>query len=497
MFEDNVTYDSATIRRNMFGRRVIFPIEPVITDENVCAIIEQAYLDHLKNRDEIQYLWDYYKGKQPSLYRVREIRNELTQHIVENRANEIVSFKVGFVAGKPIQYVSSVSGDDISENIGKLNDIMRVIGKASKDKELIEWEMVCGLGYRYIVQNENPLINSPFNLYTLDPRNTFVIRANDFTKRVIAGVNYVTDRNHNITFTVFTEDAVYTILKGSGTATKELNVWGVIPIIEYQANTARQGCFEIVLSMLDAISDFDNCRLEAVEQFVQSLLVLYNCQLDEGTTADSIRQAGMILLKSTGENKADIKVLAEQLNQTENQTLKDDLYNAVLQIVGVPSQSAAGTSDSSNNGAVVLKNGWEGAETRAEAFEAMFQLPEQEMLQVVSILCDRVSGLTFSPADIEAKFTRRNYENILSKSQTLVTMLAQDKIHPKSAYEASGLFVDTEEAYLLGMEWYNAQQKKAEEKQKQMFGQQLAVAEKQNSNEEQEQKQEAKADDDK
>jgi hypothetical protein len=34
-------------------------------------------------------------------------------------------------------------------------------------------------------------------------------------------------------------------------------------------------------------------------------------------------------------------------------------------------------------------------------------------------------------------------------------MLANDKIHPKSAFEASGLFIDTEEAYNLGMEWYN------------------------------------------
>ena len=174
----------------------------------------------------------------------------------------------------------------------------------------------------------------------------------------------------------------------------------------------------------------------------------------------------MILLKSVGDAKADIKVLAEQLDQAQNQTLKDDMYQSVLQICGVPSQSASGTSDSSNNGAVVLKNGWEGAETRAQDFETMFKLPEQETLKVVSILCNGLSDISFNPSDIDVKFTRRNYENILSKSQTLVTMLAQDKIHPKSAYEASGLFVDTEEAYQLGMEWYEGQQKKQEKQMK-------------------------------
>ena len=344
---------------------------------------------------------------------------------------------------------------------------MRVIGKHTKDKTLIELMFICGVGYRYVVQENNPHIKSPFNLYTLDPRSTFVIRANDYTERVLAAVNYVTSDNGDITFTIYTEDSCYTLLHGSGKAQQAGNVFGLIPIIEYPANTARLGCFEIVLSMLDAISEFDSMRMESVEGFVQSLLVLYNCQVDEGTTADTIRAAGMILLKSTGESKADIKNLSEQLDQSQNQTLKEDLYQAVLQIVGVPSQSASGTSDSSNNGAVVLKNGWQGAETRAQDFENMFQLPEQEMLRVVAVICSGLSDLSFTPTDLEVKFTRRNYENILSKSQTLITMLASDKVHPKSAYEASGLFVDTEEAYRLGMEWFEEQTRKQEERMKQ------------------------------
>ena len=164
----------------------------------------------------------------------------------------------------------------------------------------------------------------------------------------------------------------------------------------------------------------------------------------------------MILLKTVGDAKADIKVLAEQLDQSQNQTLKDDLYNSVLQIVGMPSQSAGGTSDSSNNGAVILKNGWQGAETRAQDFEAEFDLPEMEMLEVVSAICGTIRGgeYAFDPDDIEVKFTRRNYEDILSKSQTLVTMLNNEKVHPQKAYEASGLFPDAEEAYQMGMKWF-------------------------------------------
>ena len=440
----------------MHGRRMILTSVDAITKDNIVSVVEQAYVTHLLNRSEIEYLWNYYKGKQPSLYRVREVRNELTSHIVENRANSIVTFKTGFMVGKPIKYISSMPGDDVSAKVAKLNDAMRIIGKKTKDKELVEWQMICGVGYRYVVQEQNRFNTVPFNLFTLNPMNTFVIRRNDYSQKVIAGVNYVVDDDQNTIFTVYTEDRVYTWTKGNTVPSIRGNQFNLIPIIEYPANSARLGCFEIVLSMLDAINDFDCARTDAVEQFVQSLLVLYNCQVDEGTTADTIRAAGMILLKTVGDAKADIKVLAEQLDQSQNQTLKDDLYNSVLQIVGMPSQSAAGTSDSSNNGAIILKNGWQGAETRAVDFEAQFELPEMQMLQVVSVICNtlRKGEYAFDPVDVEVKFTRRNYEDILSKSQTLITMLNNDKVHPQKAYEASGLFPDTEEAYQMGMEWF-------------------------------------------
>ena len=453
--------------KHMFGRKVILTSADRITAENVIKVVEQAYETHLLNRSDIEYLWKYYKGDQPSRWRTREVRDELTAHIVENRANEIVTFKTGYMVGKPIKYIAANEGKKVSKQIANLNDAMRMVGKKTRDKELVEWQMVCGVGYRYVVQEKNRFRKVPFNLYTLDPHNTFVIRRNDYSQKVIAGVNYVEDENAKITFTVYTEDKVFTFVKGGDTVKIQVNSFGLIPIIEYPANSARLGCFEICLSMLDSINNFDCARIESIEQFVQSLLVLYNCQIDDGTTANDIRAAGMVLLKTTGDAKADIKVIAEELNQTQNQTLKDDLYNSVLQIVGMPSQSAAGTSDSSNNGAIVLKNGWQGAETRAQDFEAQFDLPEMEMLQVVSVICGNVKNgeYSFDPADVEVKFTRRNYEDILSKSQTLVTMLANDKVHPQKAYEASGLFPDTEEAYQMGIKWYEDNKQEMEPKQ--------------------------------
>lgn len=447
------------VSHRLFGRRQIFTDAEAITADNVGAVLTQAYVTHCLNRSEIEYLYRYYKGDQPILYRLKEVRPEINNTIVENRALSIVDFRVGYTVGNPIQYISSVSDDKVSEAVAKLNDMMRIRGKASKDKELVTWQMIAGTAYRMVLASENPLDKVPFKLYTLDPRNAFVIYKNDFTKEPLAGVTYTEDVNRNVTFYVYTRNRIFTV-RGGKVEREDRNYSGMIHIVEYPLNLGRLGAFEIVLGLLDALNDLDSNCLDSIEQFVQSLMVVYNANFDEGVTANSIREAGMVILKSVGEAKADIKVISEVLNQSETQVLKDKLIHAIHEIVGLPSQGGGSTSDSSNNKAAEMKNGWASAETRAKDFEAEFKEPEQRTLELVSYICRVLSDLDFDADDIDVKFTRRNYDSLLEKSQTLATLLNCKNVHPQCAYEASGLFIDTQEAYNMGVAWQEEQDAK-------------------------------------
>ena len=443
--------------RYLHGRREITTSVEEITEENVSKVISNSYQKHLKNRDEIEYLYKYYKGQQPILGRVKEIRPEIMNRIIENRANAIVTFRVGYTVGKPIQYVSATSDESVSGQIAALNDLMRVCGKGRKDKQLVEWQMICGTGYRIVLPAAKEGL-VPFDLETLDPRNAFVIYRNDIGHTPLAGVYYTTDDAQNVTMHVYTSEGVYFKMSGWQESkileTKPYNLKN-IPIIEYPLNFARLGAFEVVLPLLDALNNLESNRMDSVEQTVQSLLVATNCNFEEGVTANSIREAGMVVLRSIGENKSDIKIISETLNQDQTQTLKRNIIDSINEIVGMPSQGNGKTGDSSNNGAVILKNGWQGAETRAQDFEMMFSEPEQRTLNLVAEICNTLeTSMNIDPTKIEVKFTRRNYEDLLTKSQTLTTMLNNEKIHPQCAYEACGLFVDTQDAYNMGMEWY-------------------------------------------
>ena len=73
-------------------------------------------------------------------------------------------------------------------------------------------------------------------------------------------------------------------------------------------------------------------------------------------------------------------------------------------------------------------------------------------------------------SSIEIRFTRRNYENIQAKAQVLTTLLANDKIHPRLAFEHCGLFVDPDLAYTQSKE-YEEERKEEAQKELEMFAQ--------------------------
>lgn len=151
----------SVIGTQYFGRRQIFSSVEEVTRENISQVISNAITIHNANAIEIEYLYKYYKGNQPSLYRTKDVRAEICNKVVENRANEIVSFKVGFYVGEPIQYIARSSNTSTSTRINKLNDYMVEVSKEACDKELAEWMCIAGTGYRMTLPNDDMAIDSP------------------------------------------------------------------------------------------------------------------------------------------------------------------------------------------------------------------------------------------------------------------------------------------------------------------------------------------------
>lgn len=442
----------------MFGRTFIVSDLDDLTDENIVDEITNAMNYHQKNRAQIQYLWDYYKGKQPILSRTKTVRPEICNKIVENRANEIVSFKVGYLCGEPIQYVGRNGDESVSKAIAELNEMMFSEGKAAKDKRIVEWQMVAGTAYRLALPDKPAdEDDAPFEIHTLDPRDTFVVYYNKVGNAPFYGVKYSTDRNGIETYSVYTANHYWEIKDGKILESAAHSL-GMLPIIEYPANTARLGAFEIVLDLLDEVNNIASNRMDGIEQFVQAFMKFINCDITKEEYLEFL-ELGAIKVKSSEGQPADVDMVSNELNQTQTQISKDDAYNAILTICGMPNRNG-GSSTSDTGAAVELRDGWSAAETRAKDSETMFKESEQIFLKLILRILRDKSGLSdeihsLRLKDIDTKFTRRNYDNIQSKSQVLVSMLQNEKIHPRLAFTSCGLFSDPENAYQISMEYYD------------------------------------------
>lgn len=442
--------------RFMHGRRVIKSSVTEITDENIMKVLWKALETHYLNRGEIDYLYKYYRGDQPIVHRTKEIRSEICNKIVENRANEIVSFKVGYLCGEPIQYVSRNGDEDTVAEVNLLNEYMFAEDKAAQDQSIVEWQMICGTAYRLILPDPiGEEDEAPFEMYTLDPRDTFVVYSNEIGNKPLMAVKYAMDDDTITHYSVYTKDKYY-LINNDLMIESRPHALGMIPIIEYPANNARLGSFEIVMPLLDAINNVESNRMDGIEQFVQAYWKFVGCDIDMDKF-NEFKEAGAILVPpSTSGGNVDVDLIVKELNQSQSQTYKDDLYSAVLTICGMPNRNG-GSSTSDTGSAVLLRDGWSDAEARAKDSENVFKRAEKQMLKLVLKICRELGESTLKLSDIDMKFTRRNYEAIQSKSQVLISMLQEPKIHPQLAFQHSGMFSDAESAYAMSMKYYEEQ----------------------------------------
>ena len=438
----------------MFGRTVIYTDQDQITHENVVEVLLRAAKVHSKNQNEIQYLWDYYRGKTPILSKTREVRESINHKIAVNRASEIVTFKRGYGFGEPIQYIRRGSDENLTDDINALNEYMFSQDKHAEDSTLAEWIYVAGVGMRMALPGED--VDDPFKIYTLDPRYSFVVRYNGLGEKVVMGVKFILRENKWPVYSVYTKDWYYEIESGIIKKSEPHSLEDV-PIFEYPANAARIGAFEIALPLLDAINEIESNRLDDVVQFVNSFLALLGGTIDEDT-ANKLDEYKMLCLPEG----VDAKYLSVAMQQSDTQVLSDSLYETVLTICCMPNRNG-GSSTSDTGSAVIMRDGWQNAEADMKSVENEFKRSEKRFLKMILRILRDMVGTKLTLKDIEIKFSRRNYDNVQTKSQVLVSMLNNPKIHPELAFTSCGLFLDPESAYLQSKEWWEENERKAQE----------------------------------
>ena len=473
-FARNTMYFQDLVKGN-YGRKIAYTDAERITDENVVKIIGQCIGVFYGNKSAIRYLWRYYKGDQPVLYRTKVSNEDITNKILENHAYEIVQFKVGQTYGEPVQFISRKDDDAINNAVDELNDFMTDANKQEKDIKSGEWQSATGTSFKAIQSKEGEI---PFRITAPTPMNTFIIY-NRTTEEPMLAVQELKDEDGRYYKLAFSETMSFKIVN-SNVVSSKLHTYGGIPIVEYPNNHERISDIELVISMFDAINNMQSNRMDGIEQFVQSWIKFVNCDVDEEQFEKMKMNHALVVKSINKDNKSDVDIMTQELNQTQCQVAKDDLWDNALSILAIPTKQSNTGGDT--QGAVELRNGWDFSKTRAKLKDPIVKSSEKRLATVV-LNTLRVSGndLKLSIRDFEVQINHSPQDNMYTKSQTLLQLL-QCGIHPIVAIKTVGLWGDAEKTFMLSKPYLDNLWKTIDDVEEQERKAQEIVAKLNNSN---------------
>ena len=224
-------------------------------------------------------------------------------------------------------------------------------------------------------------------------------------------------------------------------------------IVEYPLNTSRLGLIELVITGLNAINRIKSADLDDVEQFVQSLLVFINQDVDAEDVVE-LMQLGAVKINSADPQKpADIKLLAQQLAHSDTKNMAEDLYTKILTICGVPRMNEK-SSGGDTGQARMLGEGWSLADQRAKQDELSFKKAERQFLKLILNICGHQTKLVdLKLKDIDIKFTRNKSDNLLTKTQGLMNLMSA-QVSPDVAFATCGLFSDPNDVFDKSIQYF-------------------------------------------
>lgn len=438
-----------------YGRKISYADVDEITEENIVSIVGSCIGDFNWNKPIFRYLWNYYKGDQPIRYRTKVVRDDVNNPIVENHAWEVVRFKNGQTNGEPIQCVSTQKEEKINKGVDRFNDYCKAAGKHAKDISSGEWTSATGTGFKAAQRKSGAEI--PFRIVVPTPINTFIIYSR-YTEEPLLAVQELKDENGELYKLCFSETHEYRIKNGKlveiqdskGNVVKSKpHAFGGIPIVEYPNNQNRVSDIELIMDLLDAINNMQSNRMDAVEQFVQSWVKFVNCDIDEEQFQKMKMMGALVVKSNNGENKADVDIMTQELNQTEAQVAKDDLWDNALSISAIPNKQSNTGGDT--QGAVELRNGWDFSKQAARLKDPYTEDAERRLNTVLLNIIRQEKGIEecpFGVMDYEVQISHSPTDNMQVKSQVF-QMLVNAGIHPLIAIKTCGMWTDSEKVFML------------------------------------------------
>lgn len=449
-------------------KRIIF--EDEINRDTIIEVLQKAMTIHLQNQKEMQYLIDYYKGKQSILNRANPYASDINNKVVLNYAYSSVRDIVGYTFGKDAEITQRKFKS--KEDVETLSDIFNYENSSIADTEAATMAAITGIGYQSTLPTEeldsDYMPDIPIKINSLSPLTTFVVQSAKIGNPIRLSCTYWTDLNGKYTyFTAFTDTECYHIrAKANGTMASIIgdneildvipNIIGLNPISMIQNNAFLMGDFEIAITVLDALNQIASDSVNDVENVIKSLLVVINAELEDGASKDIKENRILELVGNPGLGNVDAKFIYQQLDSQGIQNLREYFEEAYKIIIGIPDRKTRGGGGGDTGDAVKLRDGWADIEVVARVKEKYFKVAKKKQIGVAIAILKGLNliGTELKLIDIDVKLPRNKNDNLQTKAQSYATLVGTKTIAPEDALNIADMTTDTAEVIRRGDKYW-------------------------------------------
>ena len=338
--------------------------------------------------------------------------------LVINYAKYIVDTFSGYQIGVPVKVTHD--NEEVTEFI---NDFRKLNDMEDTEFELAKMSDIFGHAFLYVYQDESGNTRTTYN----SPVNMFIVHDNTIEEKPLFAVRYAFNEGEVTGYgQVITDKEVIDISVEKGGSVsfgeRDSHLYGKLPVVELIENEERQGVFESVKTLINALNKAASEKANDVDYFADAYLKIVGVELKEDM-ATQIRENRIFNLWKNGSDGAlpDVGFLEKPNSDTTQENLIALLKESIFAVSMVANLSEEDFGNASGT-ALAFK---------LQAMDNLAKMKDRKMQSALNRLYEIVFNVPMAtvPNDgwtgIKYKFTRNVPRNILEEAQVVSQLSGQ------------------------------------------------------------------------
>lgn len=338
--------------------------------------------------------------------------------LVINYAKYIVDTFSGYQIGVPVKVThEDTAVADFIDNFRKLNDM------EDTEFELAKIADIFGHAFLYVYQDEEGNTRTTYN----SPVNMLIVHDDSIQEKPLFAVRYAFEEGAATGYgqVITASEIVDATFQQGGDVTfgeRTPHIYGRLPVVELIENEERQGIFDSVKTLINALNKAASEKANDVDYFADAYLKVVGVELD-GDMAGQIRENRIFNLWKNGSDGPlpDVGFLEKPNSDTTQENLITLLKESIFAVSMVANLSEEDFGNASGT-ALAFK---------LQAMDNLAKMKDRKMQSAFNRLYEIVFNVPMAsvPSDgwtgIKYQFTRNVPRNVLEEAQIVAQLSGQ------------------------------------------------------------------------